>query len=53
MLLPPQPITNSQYLTNKDHKSTEKKFQGGFAALTGKNQADTDTPLPSLQPTER
>lgn len=52
MLLPPHPIITSQYLTIKDHKSTQKNFQGGFAALTGKNQ--TDTPSPSLhQPAER
>lgn len=27
MLLPPHSIRNSQYLTNKDHKSTQKNFK--------------------------
>lgn len=36
MFLPPQPIINSQYLTNKDRKSTQKNFKVDLQLSLGK-----------------
>lgn len=44
MLLPPHPIIKSQYLTNKDHKSTHKTFKVDLQLSLGKIRL-TQTPL--------